>query len=106
MNKNIKENENIHELLGYERIKIIQRDEMFSFSLDSMLLANFIDVTNAKRIIDLLPPKIADKLKIIIRVFVNKCFRRPKVESVSLQTTNNKKDVQNEFLALYKELII
>lgn len=53
MNKNIKENENIHELLGYERIKIIQCDEMFSFSLDSMLLANFIDVTNAKRIIDL-----------------------------------------------------
>ncbi|MCI6344483.1 MAG: glycosyltransferase family 4 protein [Campylobacter sp.] len=51
----------------------------------------------AKRIIDLLPPKIADKLKIIIRTFVNKCFRRPKVESASLQTTNNKKDVQNEF---------
>ena len=45
--------ENIHELLGYERIKIIQRDEMFSFSLDSMLLANFIDTKGAKKIIDL-----------------------------------------------------
>lgn len=45
--------EKIHELLGYEKIKIIQRDEMFSFSLDSMLLANFIDTTNAKKIIDL-----------------------------------------------------
>lgn len=45
--------ENIHELLGYENIKIIQNDDMFSFSLDSMLLANFIDTTGAKRIIDL-----------------------------------------------------
>ena len=43
----------IHELLGYENIKIIQNDEMFSFSLDSMLLANFIDTKNAKEIIDL-----------------------------------------------------
>lgn len=45
--------ENIHELLGYENIKIIQRDEMFSFSLDSMLLAYFIDTKDAKKIIDL-----------------------------------------------------
>ena len=45
--------EQIHELLGYENIKIIQDEDMFSFSLDSMLLANFIDTTGAKRIIDL-----------------------------------------------------
>lgn len=45
--------EQIHELLGYENIKIIQDDDMFSFSLDSMLLANFIDTKGAKRIIDL-----------------------------------------------------
>lgn len=45
--------EKIHELLGYERIKIIQKDAAFSFSLDSMLLANFIDVTRAHKIIDL-----------------------------------------------------
>ena len=32
----------IHELLGYKNIKIIQDDEMFSFSVDSMLLADFI----------------------------------------------------------------
>lgn len=43
----------IHELLGYERIKIIQNDEMFSFSLDSMLLANFVNTKGAKNIIDL-----------------------------------------------------
>ena len=45
--------EQIHELLGYENIKIIQDEDMFSFSLDSMLLANFIDTKGAKRIIDL-----------------------------------------------------
>lgn len=35
----------IHELLGYKRIKIIQNDEMFSFSLDSILLANFVNTS-------------------------------------------------------------
>ena len=46
-------NEKIHELLGYENIKIIQKDDVFSFSLDSMLLANFIDTSKATKIIDL-----------------------------------------------------
>lgn len=50
---NINNGEKIHELLGYENIKIIQKDDCFSFSLDSMLLANFINTTKAKRIIDL-----------------------------------------------------
>lgn len=44
----------IHELLGYKNIKIIQDDEMFSFSVDSMLLADFIKTTyKTKNIIDL-----------------------------------------------------
>lgn len=44
----------IHELLGYKNIKIIQDDEMFSFSVDSMLLADFIKPTyKTKNIIDL-----------------------------------------------------
>jgi tRNA1(Val) A37 N6-methylase TrmN6 len=34
--------ESIHELLGYNNIKIIQNPEMFCFSLDSILLADFI----------------------------------------------------------------
>ncbi len=46
--------ENIHELLGYERIKIIQRDDMLRFSQDSMLLADFVDLKKVKgKIIDL-----------------------------------------------------
>lgn len=44
----------IHELLGYDNIKIIQDDEMFSFSVDSMLLADFINPQmKTKKIVDL-----------------------------------------------------
>ena len=44
----------IHELLGYENIKIIQNNDMFSFSIDSMLLADFVIVNKkVKKIIDL-----------------------------------------------------
>lgn len=46
--------ESIHELLGYKHIKIIQNEDMFCFSLDSMLLAHFIKIgAKTKRIIDL-----------------------------------------------------
>jgi tRNA1Val (adenine37-N6)-methyltransferase len=44
----------IHELLGYDKIKIVQNLEMFRFSLDSMLLAAFVEPKrDCKRIIDL-----------------------------------------------------
>ncbi len=44
----------IHDLLGYNKIKIVQNPEMFSFSLDSMLLADFIKPkANCTKIIDL-----------------------------------------------------
>lgn len=53
-NLKLKDNEVIHELLGYENIKIIQNQNMFKFSIDSMLLANFVNINNkVKNIIDL-----------------------------------------------------
>lgn len=46
--------ETIHELLGYEHLKIAQNPEMFCFSLDSILLADFIRTKpSTKQIIDL-----------------------------------------------------
>lgn len=46
--------EEIHELLGYEGLKIYQRKDAFSFSLDSMLLADFIKIRQVtKKIIEL-----------------------------------------------------
>jgi len=44
----------IHDLLGYDGIKIIQRPDMFNFSLDSTLLAHFVKpLTKTKKIMDL-----------------------------------------------------
>lgn len=43
-----------NDLLGYEGLKIIQCPEMFSFSIDSMILAHFATITKkTKRIVDL-----------------------------------------------------
>ena len=41
-------------LLGYENLKIIQDNEMFNFSLDSVLLPNFITINEStKNILDI-----------------------------------------------------
>lgn len=50
----LKENEVINDLLGYDGLKIIQSPEMFNFSLDSTLLANFVSINkNVKNLVDL-----------------------------------------------------
>jgi len=47
-------NEVINDLLGYDGLKIIQRPDMFNFSLDSTLLADFVvPLTKTKKIMDL-----------------------------------------------------
>ena len=44
----------INDLLGYDGLKIIQRPDMFNFSLDSTLLADFCNpLTRTKKILDL-----------------------------------------------------
>lgn len=44
----------INDLLGYDGLKIIQRPDMFNFSLDSTLLADFANpLTKTKKIMDL-----------------------------------------------------
>src|SRR5574344_284375 len=44
----------INDLLGYKNIKIVQNTEWFSFSLDSVLLPNFVSINkNTKNILDL-----------------------------------------------------
>lgn len=43
-----------NDLLGYPRLKIIQDPDMFAFSIDSMLLGDFVKIKkNTKRIMDL-----------------------------------------------------
>ena len=44
----------INDLYDYENLKIVQESESFKFSLDSLLLAEFVDsVDNSKLILDL-----------------------------------------------------
>mgnify|MGYP000853021154 CR=1 FL=1 len=44
----------LNDLLGYDGLKIIQRPDMFNFSLDSTLLADFANpLTKTKKILDL-----------------------------------------------------
>lgn len=42
----------INNLLNYNKLKIYQNSDWFSFSLDSVLLANFVKVNNKMKIID------------------------------------------------------
>ncbi len=104
--------EKIHELLGYERIKIIQKDDAFSFSLDSMLLANFIDVTRAKKIIDLgtgnapIPLFLSLKTKEkIIGVEIQEEIYDLAKRSVELNNLENQITIINDdFKGIYKKL--
>ncbi len=44
----------VNDLFDYENLKIVQESESFKFSLDSLLLAEFVDsVDNSKQILDL-----------------------------------------------------
>lgn len=104
--------ENIHELLGYENIKIIQDDEMFSFSIDSMLLANFIDCKGAKKIIDLgtgnAPIPLFLTLKTsahIIGVEIQEKVYDLAKRSVELNNFTNQIEILNRnYIGIYKEL--
>ena len=42
----------VNDLLNYNNLKIVQNTKWFSFSLDSVLLANFVKVNKKSRIID------------------------------------------------------
>ncbi len=42
----------INDLLNYNGLKIVQNTDWFSFSIDSVLLANFVKVNNKQKIID------------------------------------------------------
>ena len=41
----------INDLLGYDGLKIIQRPDIFNFSLDSTLLAHFVSINKSDKMI-------------------------------------------------------
>ena len=96
----------VHELLGYKNIKIIQDDEMFSFSVDSMLLADFIKTTyKTKNIIDLccgnapIPLFLTLKTKAqIIGIEIQKEVYELAKESIKLNNFDNQITMINQDL--------
>ena len=96
----------IHELLGYKNIKIIQDTEMFSFSVDSMLLADFIKTSyNTNNIIDLcsgnapIPLFLTLKTKALITgIEIQKEVYDLAVESVKLNNFENQITIINDDL--------
>lgn len=103
----------IHELLGYKNIKIVQDDEMFSFSVDSMLLADFIKVNyKTKNIVDLCtgngPIPLFLTLKTnakIIGVEIQKEVYDMAVESIQINHFENQITYLNDDLKnIYKKI--
>lgn len=100
----------IHDLLGYDGLKIYQDDEAFSFSIDSLLLASFIKTTkNTRKIIDLCtgnaPVPLFLTLKTnaeIIGVEIQEYIANLAKKSVSINDINNIEIINANLINIYK----
>ena len=89
--------EEIHYLLGKDNLKIVQNDKCFSFSLDSMLLPNFVTLNlRTKKILDIgcgnapVPLILSERTKAhIVGVEIQKEAYQMAVKSIQL---NHKED--------------
>ena len=103
----------INDLLGYKNIKIVQDNEMFNFSLDSVLLPNFVTINkNIKNIMDIgcgnapIPLILSTKTTAAITgVEIQKEVYELAIESIKL---NNKEDqikiINEDINVLYNEI--
>ena len=96
--------ETINYLLGYKNLKIYQDTEMFNFSLDSVLLPNFITInTKTKNILDIgtgnapIPLILSTKTKAkIVGVEIQKDVAELAQKSVKLNNLENQIEIINE----------
>lgn len=110
--KTIKEEKIINDLLYYKDLKIIQNKNYFNFSLDSVLLPNFVIINpNTKKILDLctgnapIPLILSTKTKAsIIGIEIQKEIYDLAIESIkinkkdSIEIINkNAKDIINDY---------
>lgn len=104
--------EMIHELLGYENIKIIQNTDMFCFSIDSILLANFVNINyKTKKIVDLgcgnapIPLFLTLKTKAeIIGIEIQKEVADLALRSVEINNLQEQiKIINSDFKGIYKK---
>ncbi len=104
----------INDLVGYENLKIVQVNEYFNFSLDSVLLANFVNLNNKiTNILDLgtgnapIPLILSTKTKEkIIGVEIQKEIYDLAIESVKINNLKNQIEILNidikDLLSYYK----
>lgn len=96
-------------LLGYENLKIIQNSEMFNFSLDSVLLPNFITLNDStKQILDIgtgnapIPLILSSKTDAkITGIELQKEVSDMAKESVKLNNLENRINIINEDVRKY-----
>lgn len=93
----------INDLLNYNNLKIVQNTEWFNFSIDSVLLANFVNVNNRQRIMDFctgnapVPLFLSTKTKSkIIGVELQKEIYELAKKSVLLNNLEDKIEILNE----------
>lgn len=102
----------INDLLGYENLKIVQDTDLFSFSLDSVLLANFVNLNNnITKILDIgcgnapIPLILSTKTDAkIIGVEIQKKSYDLALESIKINNLEKQIEVLNEDIVnIYKK---
>ena len=93
----------INDLLNYNNLKIVQNTKWFSFSLDSVLLANFVKVNNKMKIMDFccgnapIPLFLSTKTKSkIIGVEIQKEVYDLAIKSVNINNLQSQISIINE----------
>lgn len=103
----------INYLLGYENLKIYQDEDMFRFSIDSVLLPNFVTIsTKCKHILDIgtgnavIPLILTTKTKALIDgVEIQEGVFKLGLESVKLNNMENQINLYHyDILDFYKNL--
>lgn len=104
----------INDLVGYDNLKIVQVNDYFNFSLDSVLLANFVNLTpKVKNILDLgtgnapIPLILSTMTKEkIIGIEIQKEIYDLAIDSVKINNLENQIEIKNidikELLKYYK----
>ena len=101
----------INYLLGYDNLKIYQDDSMFKFSIDSVLLPNFVTISKkTKKILDIgcgngvIPIVLSTRTNALIDgVEIQKEVYDMAVKSIELNNLDNQINIYNEDIKKYSE---
>lgn len=103
----------VNYLLGYEKLKIVQNTQSFNFSLDSVLLANFVTLNKKiKKIVDIgtgnapIPLILSMKTKAnITGVEIQKKISKLAEKSVEINNLTDQIEIVNaDIMEIYKEM--